>query len=187
MTTRDESADNASDDAYDRLRRRVLWSMPSGLYVVGSRGNGEGGTVALNLMTANLVIQVCVEPKLIGVAIDAESVTHGLMIQGGVFAISLLPRTERTVVRKFVKPITSSDIGRDERGFVTTMAGQAVHLGQTGAPLLAVAAAGLECEIRQRQDLGSHSLFIGEVVAVVGPDHDVELLRMEDTRMNYGG
>ncbi len=161
--------------------------MPSGLYVVGSRGNDEGDVVALNLMTANLVIQVCVEPKLIGVAIDAESVTHGLMIEGGVFTISLLPRTERTVVRKFVKPMTSSDIGRDDSGAVTTMAGQSVHLGQTGAPLLDVAAAGLECEIRQRHELGSHSLFIGEVVAVTGPDHDIELLRMEDTRMNYGG
>lgn len=35
-------------DAYDRLRRRVLWSLPSGLYVVGSRSG-----VKRNLMTIN--------------------------------------------------------------------------------------------------------------------------------------
>ena len=35
-------------DEYDRLRRRVLWTMPSGLYVVGSRA-GE----RRNLMTLN--------------------------------------------------------------------------------------------------------------------------------------
>src|SRR2546423_11735822 len=28
-------------DEYDRLRRRVLWTMPSGLYVVGSRSGGR--------------------------------------------------------------------------------------------------------------------------------------------------
>lgn len=29
--------DGANPDEYDRLRRRVLWKMPSGLFVVGSR------------------------------------------------------------------------------------------------------------------------------------------------------
>ena len=28
--------EGADPDEYDRLRRRVLWKMPSGLYVVGS-------------------------------------------------------------------------------------------------------------------------------------------------------
>jgi hypothetical protein len=31
-----DASDPAATDAYDRLRRRVLWSMPQGLYVVGS-------------------------------------------------------------------------------------------------------------------------------------------------------
>ena len=35
---------------YDKQRRRVLWKMPSGLYVIGSRGNDAA---AQNLMTAN--------------------------------------------------------------------------------------------------------------------------------------
>ena len=33
--------DGVDPDAYDRLRRRVLWSMPTGLYVIGSRGRGR--------------------------------------------------------------------------------------------------------------------------------------------------
>ncbi len=31
----------ADPDEYDRLRRRVLWRMPSGLYVVGSTDKAE--------------------------------------------------------------------------------------------------------------------------------------------------
>jgi len=40
--------------------------------------------------------------------------------------------------------------------------------------------------VRQQLELGSHVLFVGEVVAA-GGDPERPLLRMEDTRMNYGG
>ena len=46
-------------DTYDRLRRRVLWSMPSGLYVVGTRAEDRR-----NLMTISWVTQVAMSPKL---------------------------------------------------------------------------------------------------------------------------
>jgi hypothetical protein len=41
-----------------------------------------------------------------------------------------------------------------------------------------------------RHDLacGSHTLFVGEVVGCGGdPADELEVLRMEDTRMSYGG
>ena len=72
----------------------------------------------------------------------------------------------------------------------------------TGAPILDVAAAWLDCEVRHTLALGSHSWFVGEVVdvgavqpgmtgeataTVTNDDGDDGILRMEDTRMNYGG
>ena len=42
--------DPAAQEEYDRLRRRALWTFPSGLYVIGSR-EGE----RRNGMTANWV------------------------------------------------------------------------------------------------------------------------------------
>ena len=35
-------------DEYDRLRRRVLWTMPSGLYVAGSRHGERRNAMTLN-------------------------------------------------------------------------------------------------------------------------------------------
>jgi flavin reductase (DIM6/NTAB) family NADH-FMN oxidoreductase RutF len=170
---------------FDRLRRRVLWSMPTGLYVIGSRAQLDGED-RRNLMTANLVVQVAVQPKLVAAAIDAQALTRRMVEAGGCFSISLLSRDDRAVVRRFVKPV--SDIEVDETGTVVSMAGEAVHEGATGAPLLARAVSWLDCEVRQSLDLGSHILFVGEVVAVGGPDGDgPPVLRMEDTRMNYGG
>ena len=49
---------------YDKLRRRVLWKMPSGLYVVGSTDGGD----RRNGMTTNWITQLSFDPKWIGVA-----------------------------------------------------------------------------------------------------------------------
>ena len=56
-----------SHDEFDRHRRRVLWALPTGLYLIGSRHGDE-----VNLMTANLVVQVCLEPKLVAVALETR-------------------------------------------------------------------------------------------------------------------
>lgn len=167
----------------DRLRRRVLWAMPTGLYVIGSRGRDRR-----NLMTANLCVQVAVEPKLVGVAVDAAALTAGLVRDGGCFSVSVLSRQDRAVVRRFVKPVPEADVVTGDGGEPMSMAGEAVVVARTGAPILARAVAWLDCEVRHQVPLGSHDFFIGEVVAVGGPPGDVPpVLRMEDTRMNYGG
>jgi len=184
----------------DRLRRRVLWSMPTGLYVVGSQAGADsrsagnegaagGSTARWNLMTANLAVQVATTPKLVAVAIDADALTNRLVREGGCFSLSFLDRGDRAVVRRFVKPVPLDEV-LTEGGTVVSMAGEAVAVHTTGAPVLARAVAWLDCALRQVVSLGSHDLCIGEVVDVGGPDASTEppdVLRMEDTRMNYGG
>jgi flavin reductase (DIM6/NTAB) family NADH-FMN oxidoreductase RutF len=165
-----------AEDEYDRLRRRVLWSLPYGLYVVGSRA-GE----RRNGMTINFVSQVSMNPKLVGIGVEAGAVTHELITEGGVFALNTINREDRAIVRKFTKPV---DVDTD----AMTLNGFPFHDGLTGAPILDQAVAYLECEVRQAIDLGDHTLFIGEVVdAGFQADEETEVLRMEDTRMNYGG
>ena len=118
-------------DGYDRLRRRVLWSMPSGLYVVGTRAAGRR-----NLMTISWATQVAVNPKLVGIGVESGAVTHDLLDQGGVFALSLLPRSQRAIVRRFAKPVTETVV--DEATGAGTMQGEPVRMASTGAPILDV-------------------------------------------------
>ena len=167
------------DQDFDQHRRRVLWALPTGLYLVGSRAGDEA-----NLMTANLVVQVCLEPKLVAVALERASVTARLVLQGGAFSISLLERSARNVVRRFVKPVKEVELNSD--GVLTAMAGHPVReVGERRLPVLASAAGYVECSLTRRDELGSHTLCIGEVVEVGG--EPAEVLRMEDTRMHYGG
>lgn len=176
-------------DQYDRARRRVLWMLPTGLYVLGTRAGTRR-----NLMTISWVTQVAFEPKLLGVGVERESVTHRLLSESGAYALSVLPRTERALVRRFAKPVKDQTV--DEETGVGTMEGAAVHTEVTGAPILEAAAAWLDCEVRHTLALGSHSWFVGEVVDCGSADGGassgseetpVEILRMEDTRMSYGG
>ncbi len=163
-------------DEYDRLRRRVLWSLPSGLYLVGSRSGFKR-----NLMTVNWVSQVSFEPKLLAISIEKTAFTHELITEGQVFALNTVSRADRAIVRKFTKPV---EVDAD----AMTLNGFPFHGGRTGAPILDQAPAYVDCEVRQTVDVGHHSMFIGEVVDVgFQAAEDTEVLRMEDTRMNYGG
>jgi flavin reductase (DIM6/NTAB) family NADH-FMN oxidoreductase RutF len=163
-------------EEYDKLRRRVLWKMPSGLYVVGSRA-GE----RRNGMTANWVTQVSFDPKLVAVSVEKTALTHALISEGQVFSVNLVDREDRPIVRKFTKPVeVDAEAG--------TLNGFPFHDGVTGAPVLDQTVAFVECEVRQAVDVGNHTLFIGEVVLTgFQGDEETAILRMEDTLMNYGG
>ena len=164
------------DAAYDRLRRRVLWKVTNGLYLLGSRHGDER-----NLMTLSWATQVAIDPKLVAVSVERGAVTHRLVDGGGVFSLNILARADRRLVRHFAKP------ARWDPG-AGTLNDLAVREEMTGAPVVVQAAAWVDCEVRHRLDIGSHTVFIGEVVgAGAADDEEIPVLRMEDTRMSYGG
>ncbi len=163
-------------DDYDRRRRRVLWSMPSGLYVIGSRDGDRR-----NAMTLNWATQVSSDPKLLAISVEKTAFTHELISGGRVFSLCVIDREDRAIVRKFTKPV-EVDLAAG------TLNGFGFHDGSTGAPVLDQAAAWMECRLAQSVDVGSHTLFLGEIVdAGFQKSEDTPVLRMEDTRMNYGG
>jgi flavin reductase (DIM6/NTAB) family NADH-FMN oxidoreductase RutF len=117
----------------------------------------------------------------VAVSVEKTAVTHELVSSGGVFALSIVDREDRAIVRRFTKP---AELDADAR----TLNGFAFRTAVTGAPILDQAVAHLDCEVRQTVDCGGHDLFIGEVVdSAFSKSEDTPVLRMEDTRMNYGG
>lgn len=152
--------------------------MPHGLYLLGSRSGDRR-----NLMTTTWVTQVSHDPKLVGASVEREALTHELIASGRSFTVSLLARTDRAVVRHFVRPAVADDAAGMLSG---------LHFADaqvSGAPIPDLAVAWLDCSLERSVELGSHTLFIGQVVdASVGDDEQLSaLLRVEDTRMNYGG
>ena len=164
-------------EEYDRLRRRVLWTMPSGLYVLGSTDKDE----RRNGMTLNWATQVSFAPKMLAVGIEITAFTHELVSVGRAFSLNIIDREDRAIVRKFTKPVDVDLAAHTLNGFP-------FHDGLSGAPILDQAVAYLDCEVRESVVVGEHTLFLGEIVdAGFQKPEDTPVLRMEDTRMNYGG
>jgi flavin reductase (DIM6/NTAB) family NADH-FMN oxidoreductase RutF len=170
ILTDDQKAD------YDKLRRRALWSFPSGLYVIGSRAGDRR-----NAMTANWAMQVSFDPKLFAVSVEKRALTHELIAEGRAFSVCTVAREDRASVRKLTKPV---EVDLEAR----TLNGLPFRDGSTGVPILDQAPAFVECTLHESVDCGGHTLFIGEIVdAGFQAPEDTEVLRMEDTRMSYGG
>lgn len=157
----------------DELVNTVTWKIPNALALVGSRAGDER-----NAMTTSWVTQLAQEPVLIGVGIDTAAVTHRLISDGGSFTVNLWDAEDTRVFVKFSKPATDDG---------STLNGRPVRAATTGAPVFDEAVAWMDCEVRHRLDLGSHTLFVGEVVDAAVNRPDVRVASMSDTRMKYGG
>ena len=155
------------------LINKVTWKIPNALCLLGSRSGDEW-----NGMTQSWVTQVSMEPVLIAVSVDRNAVTHRLIDESRVFTINLWNAENTRPFVKFSKPATKEGMTLNERP---------VREGATGAPIFEEAIAYLECEVREALDVGTHTLFLGEVVAAGITDDEAEVASMSHTRMKYGG
>ena len=155
------------------LVNKVTWKIPNALCLVGSRDGDEW-----NGMTQSWVTQVSMEPVLIAISVDQSAVTHRLIEGSGVFTLNLWDAEDTRPFVKFSKPATKEGMTLNDR---------AIREGDTGAPVFEEAIAHMECEVREAIDVGTHTLFLGEVVAAGIRDDEAEVAAMSHTRMKYGG
>lgn len=162
-----------TDGPQDEVINRVTWMIPNALALVGSRSGDER-----NAMTTSWITQLSMEPVLIGVGVDNKAVTRRLISEGRAFSVNLWSADDTRPFVKFSKPATYED---------SALNGRAISEKVTGAPIFDEAIAWMDCEVRQELDLGSHTLFIGELVDAEVRDPDQRVASMSDTRMKYGG
>jgi len=153
----------------------VTWSIPNVLCLIGSRHGDEW-----NGMTQSWVTQVSMDPVLMAISVDRKAVTNRLIRGGRSFSVNLWDRDDTSVFRKFSTP--AERVGE-------TLNGRPVRVGLTGVPIFEEAVAWLECRVAQVIEVGTHDLFLGEVVDTGFSEggRGVPVARMEDTRMKYGG
>ena len=153
----------------------VTWSIPNALCLVGSRHGDEW-----NGMTQSWVTQVSMEPVLIAISVDRKAVTNRLIREGRAFSVNLWDREDTRVFRKFSTPAEKDGL---------MLNGRPVRTGLTGVPIFEESVAWLECRVTKVIDVGTHDLFLGEVVDAGFREggRDAPIARMEDTRMKYGG
>ena len=135
------------------MNLKALHKLGYGLYVVGSTKGGK-----LNVQIANTVFQVCSEPPVIAVAINRQNLTHEFITESKVFTVSVLSQdTPLSFIGHF-----GFKSGRE----IDKLKGINYKLGETKAPIvLDHALAYLEAKVIDHVDVGTHSIFVGELVA----------------------
>jgi len=139
---------------------KALHKIGYGLYIVCSRKGKR-----FNGQIANTVIQVTSEPPTIAVSINKSNLTHEFIKQSKVFTAFVLSQdTPLAFIGHF-----GFKSGRD----IDKLKGINYKLGETQAPLVTNhALAYLEAKVIQDLDVGTHTIFIGELVGaeVIGED-----------------
>jgi len=134
------------------MNLKALHSISYGLYVIGSRKGDR-----INGQTANTVIQVSSEPPTISVCINKENLTHEFIKSSGVFSVSVI---SQDAPLSFIGHFGFKS-GRDMDKFE----GIDYKLGETKVPIvLDHTLAYLEARVIQEIDVGTHTIFIGELV-----------------------
>lgn len=107
-------------------------------------------------MTANAVSSLSLDPLLLLVCVDRQAAMSRVVVEGGVFALSVLAGDQ---------VVLSEHFADDARGYgIQEFEGTETRAGVTGAPLLAGAAAWLDCRVRDVVEGGDHVIVVGEVV-----------------------
>jgi flavin reductase (DIM6/NTAB) family NADH-FMN oxidoreductase RutF len=113
-----------------------------------------------NIVTVAWTGTVCSTPPMVGISLTPERFSHSMIQETGEFVINL-PSTLQAKATDLCGVIS----GRDKDKFRLTGL-TPVPAKEVRPPLIAECPVHLECKVRQSLSLGSHTLFLAEVVAV---------------------
>ncbi|MFW6120584.1 MAG: rubredoxin [Petrotogales bacterium] len=147
------------------MNGRALQKISYGLYIVCSK-KGE----KINGQIANAVFQVTSEPPTIAVSINKQNLTYEYIEHSKVFTMSILcDKAPMTYIGTF-----GYNSGRNIDKFKDVK----YKIGKTGAPIVIDhASAFIEAKLINHISIGTHTIFIGEIV-------DADILT-EDKCMTY--
>ena len=112
-----------------------------------------------NLITIGWAGTICTKPAMVSISVRPERYSYGLIKESGQFAINL--PTEALVRAVDWCGVKS---GRDVDKFAALGLHAAAGSALPGCPILEESPVNLECKVTQTIPLGSHELFLAEVV-----------------------
>jgi flavin reductase (DIM6/NTAB) family NADH-FMN oxidoreductase RutF len=132
--------------------RLALRQWTTGVTIVSSCHNGyQHG------MTVSSFTSVALSPPLVMISLQREARTHALIVESGVFGITILAESQQAISERF-----AGHTADDEDRF----AGLESFTLITGAPFLKGGLAFLDCKLINSQVIGEQTVFFGEILAL---------------------
>ena len=113
--------------------------------------SADGGL--LNGMTATAVCSVTAEPPSVLVIVNKTNRSHPIIRNSGAFAVNVLSLAQQDIALHFASRVADPFSTID------------FSVGKTGCPIIAGSDAYVECVVIKEVELGTHTIFLGEVVA----------------------
>jgi flavin reductase (DIM6/NTAB) family NADH-FMN oxidoreductase RutF/rubredoxin len=130
----------------------TLFKVSYGMYIVCS-GDDKSG----NGFISNTVFQVTSEPAKFISCCNKNNYTAGFIEKYGCFSVSVLPQN--------ATPEIFGRFGYKSGRDTDKLTGMNIKYGKTGVPIvLNESIAWLECRVIEKFDVGTHWLFIGELI-----------------------
>lgn len=132
----------------------MLYPLP---VVMVTSADSEGNK---NIITVAWAGTVCTNPPMVSVSIRPERFSHHIIKESGEFVINLT-----TKKLAFATDYCGVKSGRNTDKF-KEMGLTAVPAEIVGAPMIEESPVNIECRVTEIKELGSHDMFIAQVVAV---------------------
>jgi flavin reductase (DIM6/NTAB) family NADH-FMN oxidoreductase RutF/DNA-binding FadR family transcriptional regulator len=129
------------------LYREVIGHFASGVTVITARHEGVDYG-----MTASAVSSLSLDPPMLLVCVNKETVTEKAIAGSGSFGVSILQEDQGEIAERFAG-----------RHAPEKFAGVRVARGTGGSPLLEDALGRLECRVDEQVTGGTHTVFMGRV------------------------
>ena len=140
----------------------MLYPLP---VVMVSVADKEGNT---DIVTVAWAGTICTNPPMLSISVRPERFSHHMIEETGEFVVNLTTR-ELAFATDYCGVKSGRDVDKWKEMKLTQQAGQVVK-----APAIAESPVNIECRVREVKRLGSHDMFIADVVAV----------QVEDTYMD---
>jgi flavin reductase (DIM6/NTAB) family NADH-FMN oxidoreductase RutF len=132
--------------------RAMMGRFATGVTVVAAR---HGPLLAG--MTANAIASISLDPPLLMASVNKGSETRVAIVGSHSFAVSVLGADQRSIADCFALPTTAGKLQR--------FCDAPWHEAETGSPILDGAIAFFDCRLHESHAAGTHTIFIGEIVA----------------------
>lgn len=136
----------------------MLYPLPAVMVSVASKAGEK------NILTVSWAGTICSDPPMVSISVRPSRHSYHMIEETGEFVINLTTK-DLAFATDYCGVVSGRDVDKFEKLGLTPLKGKVVR-----APLIEECPVNIECRVKQKIELGTHHMFLADVVAVTVDD-----------------
>ena len=136
----------------------MLYPLPAVMVSVASKAGEK------NILTVSWAGTICSDPPMVSISVRPNRHSYHMIEETGEFVINLTTK-ELAFATDYCGVVSGRDVDKFQKLDLTPLKGKVVS-----APLIEECPVNIECRVKQKIELGTHHMFLADVVAVTVDD-----------------